>query len=54
LSYYKKLGYNVHDYPVAYDNYSREISLPVFYNLTAEQMKTVADVVIEVVTSFLS
>ena len=53
LSYYKKLGYNVHDYPVAYDNYSREISLPVFYNLTAEQMKTVADVVIEVVENYL-
>ncbi|UPT67979.1 MAG: DegT/DnrJ/EryC1/StrS aminotransferase family protein [Sphingobacteriales bacterium JAD_PAG50586_3] len=53
LSYYKKLGYNVHDYPVAYDNFSREISLPVFYNLTAEQMKTVADVVVEVVEGFL-
>jgi dTDP-4-amino-4,6-dideoxygalactose transaminase len=54
LSYYKKLGYNVHDYPVAYDNFSREITLPVFYNLTPEQMKTVADVVIEVVEGFLA
>lgn len=54
LSYYKKLGYDVHNYPVAYDNYSREITLPVFYNLTPEQMKTVADVVIEVVEGFLN
>jgi dTDP-4-amino-4,6-dideoxygalactose transaminase len=53
LSYYKKLGYNVHDYPVAYDNFSREITLPVFYDLTAGQMKTVADVVIEVVENYL-
>lgn len=53
LSYYKKLGYNVHNYPVAYDNYSREITLPVFYNITPEQMKTVADVVIEVVENYL-
>lgn len=53
LSYYKKLGYNVHNYPVSYDNFSREITLPVFYNLTAEQMKTVADVVIEVVEDYL-
>lgn len=53
LSYYKKLGYNVHDYPVAYDNYSREISLPVFYNLTTDQMKTVVDVVVEVVENYL-
>jgi dTDP-4-amino-4,6-dideoxygalactose transaminase len=54
LSYYKKLGYNVLDYPIAYDSYIREITLPVFYNLTAEQMKTVADVVIEVVNGFIA
>jgi dTDP-4-amino-4,6-dideoxygalactose transaminase len=54
LSYYKKLGYNVLDYPIAYDSYIREITLPVFYNLTEEQMKTVADVVIEVVNGFIA
>ena len=41
LSFYKKLGYNILDYPVAYDNYSREISLPVYYDLTDEQVKLV-------------
>ncbi len=49
LTYYKNLGYNVADYPVAYDNYSREISLPVFYDLTDEQMQTVARVVVNCV-----
>lgn len=46
MSFYTRLGYNVHDYPVTYDNYSREISLPIFYNLTDENEKTVIDAVI--------
>ncbi|MCB0402890.1 MAG: DegT/DnrJ/EryC1/StrS family aminotransferase [Flavobacteriales bacterium] len=41
LSFYKNLGYNMSDYPVAYDNYSREISLPVYYDLTDEDVKQV-------------
>ncbi len=47
LSYYQKKGYNVKDYPVAYDNYSREISLPVYYDLTNKQINTVIKAVIE-------
>ena len=34
------------DYPVAYDNYCREISLPVWYGLSEEMVKTVIDAVI--------
>lgn len=45
--YYKKLGYDVMNYKTTYDNFSREISLPVFYDLTDEQIKTVVDSVIE-------
>jgi dTDP-4-amino-4,6-dideoxygalactose transaminase len=45
-SFYRSLGYNMNDYPVAYDNFKREISLPVYYDLTDEQIKTVADAVI--------
>lgn len=41
MSFYKALGYNIHNYPVAYDNFSREISLPVFYDLSKEQAETV-------------
>ena len=47
MSFYKSLGYDIKNYPVTYDNYSREISLPVFYSLTAEQMRSVVDAVIE-------
>jgi dTDP-4-amino-4,6-dideoxygalactose transaminase len=45
MSFYKSLGYDVKNYPVALDNYCREISLPVFYDLTDEQIKTVTDAV---------
>ena len=41
LTCYKSRGYNITDYPVAYDNFSREISLPVYYDLTDEQVETV-------------
>jgi len=47
LSFYKNLGYNIKDYPIAYDNYSREISLPIFYDLTDTQIQTVIDAVVK-------
>ncbi len=53
LSYYKNLGYSINDYPVAYRCYAREISLPVYYNLTPEQMQTVINAVIESVNEVL-
>lgn len=37
LTLFKQLGYNIENYPVAYDNYAREISLPIYPQLTAEQ-----------------
>jgi dTDP-4-amino-4,6-dideoxygalactose transaminase len=46
MSYYKGLGYAISDYPAAFDNYSREISLPVFYDLTDEQVHTVVNAVV--------
>lgn len=45
LSFYKNLGYEGKDYPVAMDNYSREISLPVYYSLSKEDYHTVAQAV---------
>lgn len=45
MSFYRKLGYDISNYPVTYSNYSREISLPVFYDLTLDQVKTVYDCV---------
>jgi dTDP-4-amino-4,6-dideoxygalactose transaminase len=44
LSFYKNWGYNINDFPVTYDNYAREISLPVYYDLTDEQIEKVIDI----------
>jgi len=41
MSYYKKLGYSEKHYPIALDNYSREITLPLYYTLTDEDVLTV-------------
>lgn len=45
LTCYKKLGYDIRNYPVTYDNYSREISLPVYYDLSDEQVELVIEAV---------
>jgi dTDP-4-amino-4,6-dideoxygalactose transaminase len=45
LSLYRGLGYRIEDYPGTYRQYSREISLPVYYDLTDEQVDTVIDAV---------
>lgn len=41
LSVYKNRGYKIGEYPVTYDNFSREISLPVYYDLTDGQVQQV-------------
>jgi dTDP-4-amino-4,6-dideoxygalactose transaminase len=41
LTVFKNLGYNIKDFPVAYDNYSREISLPIYPQLTDEQLNRI-------------
>jgi dTDP-4-amino-4,6-dideoxygalactose transaminase len=46
MSFYRGLGYDLANYPVAQDNFSREISLPVFYDITDEQVRTVVDAVV--------
>lgn len=51
MTYYASLGYRPAHTPVACDNYSREISLPVFYDLTSAQMKTVVSAVTAAVAS---
>ncbi len=48
-SFYKSLGYDVTNYKTTCDNFSREISLPIFYDLTDEQIKTVVNAVINAV-----
>lgn len=41
LTAYKNMGFRMEDYPTTYDNYSREISLPVYYDLTDDQVQEV-------------
>ncbi len=53
MSYYMKSGYCIDDYPVAWSNYCREISLPVYYALTDEEVWIVARVVKEAVTEVM-
>lgn len=53
MSYYRSLGYDIKNYPVAYDNFSREISLPVFYDLSDENADKVISTVIAAVEQHL-
>jgi len=46
LSAYKSLGYDIADYPNAYLAYANEISLPVYYDLTDEQLQIIGDAVV--------
>jgi dTDP-4-amino-4,6-dideoxygalactose transaminase len=45
LTAYKKRGYNMDDYPETWNKYQHEISLPVYYDLTDEQVATVINAV---------
>lgn len=45
LTAYKEMGYSIDNYPEAYFKYAAEISLPVYFNLTDEQVKTVIQAV---------
>lgn len=54
MSFYKGLGYDIKNYPITYDNYSREITLPVFYNLTTEQLQTITNAVLQSVAKVVN
>ncbi|MBR6828193.1 MAG: DegT/DnrJ/EryC1/StrS family aminotransferase [Prevotella sp.] len=47
LTLFRDLGYRIDDYPQAFDNYSHEISLPCYPQLTSEQVQFVAKTVID-------
>ena len=47
---FKELGYKIADYPVAYDNYAREISLPIYPQLSEEQIEFIVKSVTEAYT----
>ena len=47
LTFFKEMGYDINNYPQAYDNYKSEISLPIYPQLTNEQVNFVIDAVME-------
>lgn len=53
LTYFKKTGYNIANYPNSYKQYACEISLPIYPGLTDEDTDYIIDAVINVVQSQL-
>lgn len=47
LSFFKEMGYDINNYPQAYENYKCEISLPIYPQLTNDQVNFIIDTVIE-------
>tara|TARA_B100000508_G_scaffold141079_1_gene146063 strand:+ start:34120 stop:35322 length:1203 start_codon:yes stop_codon:yes gene_type:complete len=45
LTAYKKRGYQIKDYPISFNHYVNELSLPVYYDLNDENVQTVIDAV---------
>ncbi|MCX7697219.1 MAG: DegT/DnrJ/EryC1/StrS family aminotransferase [Bacteroidales bacterium] len=52
MTAYHQLGYRIDDYPHAYEHYKKEITLPVYYQLTDDQIYTIAKVVRETVEQY--
>ncbi len=53
-SYYKSIGFDIANYPVTYKNFSCEISLPVYIDLTDQDIFTVTNAVINAVESVIA
>ncbi len=49
MTFYKNSGYDINQYPEAYNLYKNEISLPVYYDLSEEMQQLVIDAVISAV-----
>ena len=50
--YREKYGYEPDDYPNAFTQYSREISLPIFSKMTTEDVYDVANAVLDIVAQY--
>ena len=51
LSLFKEMDYSITDYPSAYKNYKNEISLPIYPQLTKEELNFIVNTVMEAVDS---
>jgi dTDP-4-amino-4,6-dideoxygalactose transaminase len=47
LTLFKNMGYDIKDYPVSYDTYTREVSLPIYPQLTDEQVDYIIESLVE-------
>ncbi len=54
LTAYKKRGYDIKDFPNAWNQYQNEISLPVYYDLSDENLNTVIKAVKDAVEKILN
>jgi len=50
---YKKLGFNISDFPVSFDSYSREISIPVYQDLTNKEVNLITSGVSEAIEEII-
>lgn len=50
---YKKLGFDIKDYPNAYAHYANEISLPLFSRLTDEEVDYIIDNYTDVINEYI-
>lgn len=53
LTAYKKRGYLMSDYPEAYAKYANEISLPVYFDLSDDNVQTVIETVVRAVNKVM-
>ena len=53
LSFYKHMGYNIDNYPQAFENYKQEITLPVYYDLSDSDVEAVIQATIKAVEKVL-
>jgi dTDP-4-amino-4,6-dideoxygalactose transaminase len=54
MSYYKNQGYNINNYPMTYYNFSREITLPVYEDLSDDQVKMVVSALIHALNKVMN
>ena len=47
LTFFKNMGYSIDDYPQAYNNFSHEISLPIYPQLKDEEIDFVIETVVD-------
>jgi dTDP-4-amino-4,6-dideoxygalactose transaminase len=53
FSFYKKLGYEMKDYPNAWNFYQNEISLPVYFDLSFDDVDFICECIQEAVKAVL-